>query len=267
MTYEHGDLCYTIEGVQVEYLSQLDDKHLVREVLYADNNPESEPVGYGHIQEVLHVYSEPPLTRRHERVTALDEQIVKLGAEVQALREEKAKLENSVNATKASCVKHAAIQHVVDAIEGKITHFVVQRWNGVGIMTRDEGLKAEDADREFAGRKMRLLTLYGDSKGNLMWNLNRWYDGSGSETYVYPCFSMEEARITAQRLIDELAKSDKRRDRELAVESAVQHRLVPPADIQAEMAAEAIKSAEANVRAAEATLAEKKDALVALMCR
>lgn len=41
---------------------------------------------------------------------------------------------------------------------------------------------------------MRLLTLYGMSKGNLEWKLNQYSDGSGNNaTTVHPCCSYEEA--------------------------------------------------------------------------
>lgn len=46
---------------------------------------------------------------------------------------------------------------------------------------------------------MKLLTLYGRRDGGLEWRLNKYRDGSGSDTTVIPCQSIEEAREVARR--------------------------------------------------------------------
>ena len=262
MAFEDGDRVYMSDGTEVQYVAKINEMHVVREVLYGLDGDE---MGLGALKEERIVWQEPPTTRQHAEIERLEVIAADLTSKLNTLRAEKAKLEDGINATKASCAKHAAIQHVVDAIEGKITHFVVVRYNGVTIMTKDDALKPDDFDREFAGGKLKLLTLYGSSKGNLQWNLNRWCDGSGCNIEAYPCFSMEEARITAQRLINELGESEQYHVREQAVKSALALGLVPPAIAKATMDARALQDAEEEVRRSELSLARSKAALAALL--
>lgn len=86
--------------------------------------------------------------------------------------------------------KHPKFTRLIDYLEGRITHFVVSDYYGPQIKTWDE-LAVYREDKRDKG--VKLLTLYGDSKGNTEWNLNTYRDGSGTGHTCQPCLSYEEA--------------------------------------------------------------------------
>jgi hypothetical protein len=50
-------------------------------------------------------------------------------------------------------------------------------------------------------KSLRLLTLFGDTKGDLQWRINRYSDGSGSSNIeVFPCHNEEEAIAIVRQL-------------------------------------------------------------------
>ena len=117
--------------------------------------------------------------------------------------------------------QYEGLQHLEDFILGKVTHYVVtERWQVPRIIDFD------DTEAEYArNREKRLLTLFGNSEGNLAWQLNRYADGSGGSTQVIPCRSLEEAQeVLSEKL---LARMENVVDRRL-LEAALAHNIPLP---------------------------------------
>jgi hypothetical protein len=97
-----------------------------------------------------------------------------------------------------------ALRRIEEIIDGKITHVVVIDHGSIAVKTADQALQARDYGRLDG---MRLLTLLGNSKGDLWWGMNEYRDGSGSLTTVMPCTSEEEASESARDHASKLLQS------------------------------------------------------------
>jgi hypothetical protein len=97
---------------------------------------------------------------------------------------------------------NAALERIDDFLAGKFTHIVYGDYE-IKIETFDEALMYKNNEYDKVPTEFRLLTLYGRSKGDLAWKLSYYYDGSGSSTQVYPCFSLEHAQTVARKMIED----------------------------------------------------------------
>ena len=75
-------------------------------------------------------------------------------------------------------------------------------------------IKKKDAfleiDDRYDNGKTRLLSLYGKSNGDLLWKVNQYSDGSGSDSLAIPCKTKEDAiQIVGEHFIDSLTKKKK----------------------------------------------------------
>lgn len=65
----------------------------------------------------------------------------------------------------------------------------------------------EDQIREGEYDKIKLISLFGKSNGDLSWRLHRWSDGSGDNYQnIIPCQSMEEAKAILENAINKEKK-------------------------------------------------------------
>lgn len=83
----------------------------------------------------------------------------------------------------------AALQRLEDFIEGRITHVLMGNYGDLNLQTLEEAITSKE-DRW--SKKLKLVSLFGDSKGDLQWRVNYYSDGSGSITLV-PFLSREGA--------------------------------------------------------------------------
>lgn len=86
-------------------------------------------------------------------------------------------------------------------LNGEITHVVKANWH-YEITTLEDVL--DDSDY---GTELKLLTLYGRVNGDMQWKINRYSDGSGCDTNIYPCTSIDEAKaIIEEKIIEDQGK-------------------------------------------------------------
>lgn len=167
--------------------------------VYSYDGPE---ISRGAIVIVDKLYIKPPTDSRDKEILDLDAQIKERGnllgelaAEIRTAQKERMDL-----------IKHLsdvpALRHIDDFISGRMTHLVLAPTYGGNIVveTTDEALRKGESGRDRDG-KLRLLTLFGDSKRNLNWMLNSYSDGSGDWSRAFPYTSEEDARAKAQELI------------------------------------------------------------------
>lgn len=98
---------------------------------------------------------------------------------------EKAELEKRLAAS-------PKFDRLLDYLDGKITHFVCSGYQMAFEIKTWEELAVYQEDRRDKG--VKLLTLFGNSKGDTEWRLNQYRDGSGCNSTVFPCTSEDEAR-------------------------------------------------------------------------
>lgn len=176
-------------------------------------------------------FTAPPKAKKAEEVAELDRQVDELRDKLHALRAEESQARRTAGDRMRFLKQHEKLQRLDDFLSGKFTHMVVWGWYDLKV------LKIEDFMKERDG--MRLLTLYGNTKGELNWRLGEYSDHSGSDFSCVPCFSYEEAISEVQRIAEERFtelrtstdpnfRTDKCRR---AIEAYQKYNLTPPQDI------------------------------------
>jgi FtsZ-binding cell division protein ZapB len=170
------------------------------------------------------LFTEPPQFKFDERTQRYDKQIVLMQATVNELIQKKNNLQQEVQAVEKNykdridmLQRYKGLERLEDFLLDKITHFIIsyeEQDNTItyrtALLDKENFLKEDCND---AG--LRLLCLYGDSKGNLNWRANSYRDGSsGTNHSAIPCFSYEDAleklTVMFQKTIDKIqAQKDK----------------------------------------------------------
>lgn len=176
---------YTKDGQEITVLHEIEGKgFLVAPIFDLDHGGYAE----GPLMMIDAIYERAPTAR-------FDAEVVRLRAEIKELRQQKIALRNGLREAERMAEERwtklerlEALQSLEDFIDGKITHYVEgPRW------ARPRIVAFADTKWSDGQRKKKLLVLFGDSKGDLTWRMNQYYDGSGSWGDVIPCLSREEA--------------------------------------------------------------------------
>lgn len=180
-----SEIKYLENGEQVEVVSQIDvGGFVVRGIFESeDDAPHTGQPFY-----VAKVFDAPPTAKLEARVSDLDRRISEKEQRLAEIRSEIVALESHNKDFINRCSKIAELKDLQAYLDGRITHYVVCSYSPAIV-------KFSETKSEYANNgELRLLSLFGDSKGHLTWRLNQYRDGSGSSTDVYPCLSEEEAK-------------------------------------------------------------------------
>lgn len=259
--FKHGDICYTLDGCEVEYIASLGDGYAVREIIDGDEGMAC----IGNLMEVRAVFIKPPHHKYNTEIAELKKQVEALLIQRRAIEADIRASHVDEKERKARLMKHAALVRIDEFLEGKFTHFVYYRY-GVNVMSFDEAIRYKESDYDRVPQGMKLLSLFGKTSGDLEWRLYRYSDGSGSPEEVIPCHSLEEAKSIANTKINEFYDAwrlDKRNDYQMttAAESARKLGFEVPADIAAHIKAKTIGDLLKQVEAAEKAFYEAKSKL------
>jgi FtsZ-binding cell division protein ZapB len=239
MAYEKGDIVFNEHGQRFVYVAESDGDHIVRPTVETDEEEQWE----GNPVTLRKIFASAPRDVYDKTIQALDMKVSELQEKRRALEEELRKSKQDETERKKRIMTNAALERIDDFLAGKITHFVYGEY-GVEIKTFEES--TSDPDRR--ERDVKLLSLYGRSKGDLAWKLNDYYDGSGSWRHVYPCSSLEDATNLAKRLIEtkyEEWRKDGKNSYWLTsvVASSVKFGIPIPKDVRTEIKNQFIKTA------------------------
>lgn len=196
-----GDEVYDIHGRAASYIALTGGGHVV-EPIYEDEDS-GEP-SFGRPETWNQVFTAPPTQKLHAEVAEIQQKIAEAQQQLHAVREQR-RLEDAEYAARAGLRKQfAQLQQLDDFIAGKITHFVVLDDYNRAVQIQEFGsfIKANEDRYE---RKLRLVSLYGASNGDLSWHIDRYSDGSGSNGrsgYCWPATSYEDALTKAQAWLD-----------------------------------------------------------------
>jgi len=222
LAHEKGDIVFGEHGQRFEYVTDVDGDYVVRPMMETD---EEEPYA-GRPITLRKVFASAPREMYDKTIEALDTKIQELQKQKRELEEELRKSKQDETERKKRIMVNAALERIDDFLAGKMTHFVFGEY-GVEIKTFEEA--TSDPNRR--ERDVKLLSLYGRTKGDLAWKLNDYYDGSGSWHKVYPCCSIEDAMAFAKRLIEtkyEEWRKDGKNSYYLASVAAASNRLGDP---------------------------------------
>jgi hypothetical protein len=212
-----GETKYLITGCAVRLVKKLDIGTLVQDVYESGGEEYTDERVY----LVDKVYDEAPTAK-------LDEKKKSLESEIEQLKQLKRDLENGLKVIKQSeserlkkYEKHRSLKYLDMYLDNKITHFVFPRNIGYRAPCI---LPIEDArcnGNNKWDKDLKLLVLFGSSKGNLEWRINEYKDGSGSYEQVFLCCSYEEALAVMQTHLSSLEHVN-----EDVIKFAEQHGLV-----------------------------------------
>jgi len=244
---------YLLDGSAVEVLEALPSgKFLVArfyETLYhGEADMESD---HSRPEIVERLYDSAP-------TQAMDVRIKEAQVRLDALKAQRLDVVNKLCAAQAGereiemkLKRHAQLSRLLDFIDGKITYYVEDDWQLPRIIEFKDSTTPDDERERPERRRLRLLSLFGDSKGDLEWNLNRYRDGSGLNTLVYPCCSYEEAMAKVTELFAVRFREQPRAD---VVERADKFGIPVPAEYRAACVAMARKNLESRAQTLRAEL-------------
>jgi hypothetical protein len=204
----HGTIVYTRCGSQWEIQRILSEEEWlvcpVVEVPEWDGSPGPVmPSGASVIMPASNFYPQPPKSVVYEEIAKQQELLKSIRAEVAAARADLQEFAREEKQRQERLTRHEQLTHLVDWIDGKITHLAVSKYDGWYIS--EVGGEDSSADESRRGSKvLKLLTLWGKSDGNLNWRLSQYSDGSGiADNEVIPCASYDDALEEIKKRIDQ----------------------------------------------------------------
>ncbi len=143
-----------------------------------------------------HLTATPPVEIFDEDIKTRTEKIAELRSKHSELTSAVANAEKEIKDRLAKLAKFNGLENLEAFIEGKVTHVVIEEWSDFKAVPIDALQYHEDSgwSRKAAPQGLKLITLFGNSKGDLQWRVNEYKDGSGSNwKRIEPCMSLEEA--------------------------------------------------------------------------
>jgi hypothetical protein len=245
-----GDTVYLPNGMEADFIASVGDGYCVRPMCESEDDDEPTP---GDPQIVAQVFRDPPRTKYDGEIAAKRAELEALNKSIREAKLEIGRAKDSREAALAEIGSASALTDMADFLAGRITHYAIKIWGTVRIQTFAEAMKSSFEPE----RGPRLLSLFGDSKGNLSWQLNAYKDGSGIWFHVVPCRSEEEAKAAAQRMFDEQLKVSSSPSHDL-LKSATTLGLTIPPDIAEAVERKRLESVRAGIASLESALAEKR---------
>ncbi|MCU1282322.1 MAG: hypothetical protein JWM53_5868 [bacterium] len=249
-----GDIVYSVHGQAAEFVARSFDGYIVRQLFTRED-------GEPHVgkPEIWHeVFATPPVAKVHEKIAAAEKRLQELNAAITAARDQQRELDATEKDRLARLKQHEALARIDDFLAGKITHYVVESWSGFVILDTAKAISG-DEDSHSYNKETKLLTLFGKSNGDLQWCLNRYSDGSGQWSAVWPCTSYGDAvRVATTRIEEEYAKwrgGDTRARLSDAAKAAAALQMLVPDDVRAHLKATAVANAKAGVEQRQKELA------------
>ena len=198
MDHESGGAVYLRGGVEAKYVSALPDGRHVVVVTVTNMDGYGEEWSEDETRVVDTVYPSPPVEPVEKSVARLRSEEKRLLEAAREMRVRLDKEEAEANERLDALKKWSGFQTLEAFVSGRITHVVIAPgYGGPKIKTLDEALVCKDGSYR---RKLRLVSLFGDSNGDTQWGINRYYDGSGSVEEIYPAESHDAAAAIVERL-------------------------------------------------------------------
>jgi len=186
---------YLEDGSAVEVVAEIEAGVVVK-TYYEDWSEDGEPHEFlgDNLTVVKRVFDNPPMAKMYKEFAELDRLVCETHKALEAARLDLLTVLKERDAFMKKAAQYPALKNIEDFIDGKITHYVRVNDGSVQILDR---LKWVEDGRTYANNQ-QLLSLHGDSKGNLTWNLNKYSEpNSGGWTQVIPCLSKEDALSVA----------------------------------------------------------------------
>lgn len=202
---------YTIKGEAVEVHEKVAGGYIVSYLYDSEEGEEQDTPRL--VGDKL--FDQPPTQQLEARVAELESRITEIQGKRTTLDQELRQAEANHSKLMARFKSVPALEYLQDYLDGKITHLVIDV--NYDVPTVEDFETAIKTDEDRYDEKVKLLTLFGASKGNLQWNLSYYSDGSGGGRRVYPATSLEAAMAKAKEIVETAA---------LATDSIPQERVI-----------------------------------------
>lgn len=184
---------YLKDGRAVMVQQQVEGGFLVCNLLRASSFEEGdndEEFADDRVYLVAEVFDSAPTAVLDSKVAELNEQVAKLQGDLTMLRAKAHEQKELDRQRMGRITQINKLELLDDYIQGKITHYaILEHWGGPSILDAADAV-TEDSRWD---KKLRLLSLFGDSKGDLTWGLSRYSSMSHDNLIVMPARSREEA--------------------------------------------------------------------------
>lgn len=221
----HDDIYYLASGEQVIVIDRLVSGKFVIEFLFED---ESGCLFKSSCDSIVDkVYKEPPRTAYDTTIKELKDTIKDLQTEKYQIQKEITASTQEYESIMKKYNKFSGLKNLNRFINGEITHYVELHYSGIKI------IDFENSRANFGDNELKLLTLFGESGGNLTWKLNEYADGSGGNYKIIPCVSYEDALRVAKEEAQKIVENDIRRDKLSTrdLEYALAYQIVIPEEV------------------------------------
>ncbi len=190
-----GAEVFTEDGRRAFYAGEIDGQKFVR-ILLSRNDDEYGPEEWASdkLTAVSRVLTSAPVERYAPAIEAAQADMEALRSQIATAREYVRDLQNQERDLSAAIAKFPALKTAIDFLEGRITHVVVRPSYGPA---KVEAFSDYITIKNDYGRAegIKLLCLFGtNDRKEVHWSVNRYYDGSGSWTDVFPFTSEDEAQ-------------------------------------------------------------------------
>jgi len=206
----------------------------------------------------------PPREVIDKEIAMLQAKADELRAEVLKLDREhaetKREIEKDLEARKARLARHDQLKQLDDFITKGVTCYVMDKKYGELEIVDFKNTKSDYGERTF-----RLLSLFGDSKGQLNWGLNRYSDGSGDTIECIPCANREDATAAVAELLNRRWAEWRENGRGYIADYAKEanrHGIPVPEDVLAQIAKNTAEAKQKNLERAEKAFADAQAALM-----
>jgi hypothetical protein len=203
---------FTKDGRKVAILGKLNNNEtIVQEIFVADDGSEF-PGGENFVVTTL--LDKPAESWKEKKVRELEERYeterrrlesaIKDAQAKARLTHDRSRFWNALRKGVAS-LEHEQLRPLLNLIEGKVTHVLIDHSYRGGIFSIDD--PELFAENRSYGRidcdGFKALTIGMDYQKRITFRVNQYKDGSGNtDTPIYYCCSLEEAREVAQKLCD-----------------------------------------------------------------
>ena len=255
---KENNVPYLIDGQEVEVVEKCSSGFVIRRIYDWRDQVESDP------EIVEQVFDEPPTERKAQVIKNMEAREAELRESIDNLAQrarERAALESQL--AKLSGYGDA-MARILDVVERRVTHYVVKPALGAPyIAEADKGALPYIDDYKLR-EGTKLLCLFGKSGGNLNWQVNQYYDGSGIWTEVEPFLSHHAAELRLQELVNAW-ESGKEYAWDGLIQTAEKHGLTVPGALRDHVAAKKLRIAQERVVSIQSELAKAEAAVGALI--
>lgn len=191
---------YLKNGHAVEVIRELPGDGAFVVETYSEDGDSGEAYLSGDRRIVKQVFDAPPVAHIAKEYSDLQEKLSDIRKQVAAAEKSARDAMPEWNRLTERLNQVPGLQRIADFLDGKFTHAVVHQYGEVEILSGERLRVKEDTWKRVPDR-IKLITLFGDSDGNVTWNISKYKSESNSNYDCILCFSQEEAMQKANELI------------------------------------------------------------------